>query len=222
MFLFKAFFILVLLFIGGSYFKAEKKSSELKRYMSDEVRKGAELEEKIKNIAEGRGFKVLSNIIIPNLTGKTTEIDVVLLSRKGFYVIEAKNYFGFVAGNKSWKKWVVTYNKKKGIKRTFLNPINQNLRHIYALRKMFPRFRFENLVVFGENAPLANELYQTSNVKTYKKFEYFICNTLPKKDDVLTEEEVESVYNFLTRYKDGDKEAHIQFVKSLKKEIKGN
>ena len=213
----KVFFILVVLFVGSSYFKAEKKTLELRKYMSDEVKKGAELEEKIKTLAEERGIKVLSNIIIPNLTGKTTEIDIVLLSRKGFYVIEAKNYFGFIAGNKDWKKWVVTYNKQKGIKRTFLNPINQNLKHIYALRKMFPRFRFENLVVFGEHAPLANELYQTSNVKTYKKFEYFICNTLPTKDDVLTTEEVESVYNFLTRYKDGDREAHIQFVNSLKK-----
>lgn len=215
--LFKLVFLVIIAIIGVSYFKAEKKASELNKYTSDEVRKGAELEDKIKELAEGKGFKVLSNIIIPNLTGKTTEIDVVILSQKGFYVIEAKNFFGFVAGNKIWKKWVVTYNKEKGIKRTFLNPINQNLRHIYALRKMFPRFRFENLVVFGEHAPLANELYQTSNVKTFRKFEHFICNTLPKKEDVLTKEEVQSVYDFLTRYKDGDRQAHIEFVNSLKK-----
>lgn len=212
----KLIFILIVGFIALSYFKAEKKTSELKKYISDEVIKGVELEEKIKNLAETKGFKVLSNIIIPNLTGKTTEIDVVILSKKGFYVIEAKNYFGFIAGNKTWKKWVVTYNKEKGIKRTFLNPINQNLKHIYALRKMFPRYRFENLIVFGEHAPLSKELYQTPNVKTYKRFEHFLKNTLPKKDDVLTDEEVQSVYNFLSKYKDGDREAHIEFVNSLK------
>ena len=215
--IFKFICIFLVLAIGISYFKEEKKSKEIEKYVSYECKKGAELENDIKGIAESKGFKVLNNIIIPNLTGKTTEIDVLILSRKGFYVIEAKNFNGFIAGNKSWKKWVVTYNKEKGIKRTFLNPINQNLRHIFALRKMYPRYRFENIVVFGPNAPLSKELYKTSNVKTFKRFESFICNILPKKEDILTDEEVQSVYDFLTRYKNGDREAHIEFVNSLKK-----
>ena len=222
LFLFKFLIVTGILVFGVNYLIQMQKFEKINKYKSEEERKGAELEEVITKLAEGKpGVKVLNNIIIPNLTGKTTEIDVILFSKKGFFVIEAKNYFGHIQGNKAWKKWTVIYDKKKGIKRTLRNPIYQNLNHIKCLRVMFPRFRFDNIVVFGEKASLSQELFKTPNIKTLKGFEYFMNNTFENKEDVLTEEEVESVYNFLKRYKDGDREAHIEFVNSIKAKMEG-
>lgn len=220
LFLFKLVLLLGLGFVIYSYLKDMGKAEEINRYKTEEERKGYELEEKIYNLACKNNLKVLQNIIIPNTTGKTTEVDVLILSKKGFYAIEAKNYFGGIAGNKLWKKWTITYDKKRNIKRSFMNPINQNRNHINCLRLMFPRFKFENMVVFGEHAILSKELRKTFNVKTYKGFEYFMENVLPTKDDSLTAEEVESVYNFLKRYKDGDRDAHIEFVTSIQNKNK--
>ena len=217
LFIFKLLVLGLGSFVLYSYITESLKVDEITNYKTEEEKKGAELEDKITALIScKKDYKVLTNIIIPNLTGKTTEIDILILSRKGFYVIEAKNYFGAIAGNKDWKKWVVTYNRKKGIKRSFRNPIYQNLNHIKCLRAMFPRFRFENLVVFGENSSLSQELFKTPNVKTFKGFEYFLNVALNKKEDILTKEEVESVYDFLCRYKEGDREAHIEFVNSIK------
>ena len=40
--------------------------------------------------------KLLTNIYVPKEDGKTTEIDIVMLNRTGIYVIENKNYGGWI------------------------------------------------------------------------------------------------------------------------------
>ncbi len=45
-------------------------------------------------------IKILSNLYIPKEDGTFTEVDIVLLSRTGIYVIESKNYKGNISGMK--------------------------------------------------------------------------------------------------------------------------
>ena len=71
--------------------------------------------------------KMLFNCYIPNRSGDKTEIDMIMLCQKGIYVIENKNYSGWIFGNEKSKNWCETL---KGKKYFFYNPIKQNRSHI--------------------------------------------------------------------------------------------
>lgn len=76
--------------------------------------------------------KVLFNIYLPNGKGQTTEIDVIFLHETGVYVIESKNYSGWIFGNEKDMNWMQTF--PNGKKYPFYNPIKQNAGHIRALQ----------------------------------------------------------------------------------------
>ncbi len=74
-------------------------------------------------------YLVLDNIMIMN-KDVTYQIDHIVISRYGIFVIEMKNYFGYIYGNEYKKYW---YQYFKGYKRMFYNPIYQNYGHVKAL-----------------------------------------------------------------------------------------
>lgn len=65
---------------------------------------------------------VFSNVIVPRTSGptSTSEIDVVMLHEKGVFVIESKNYSGWIYGSADQRNWTVTLNAKT--KEHFYNP----------------------------------------------------------------------------------------------------
>lgn len=74
-------------------------------------------------------YKRFHNLIVSTRNG-TTQIDHVLLSRFGIFVIETKNYNGWIFGGKDQRSWTqVLYGKKQ----SFQNPLHQNYRHVKAL-----------------------------------------------------------------------------------------
>ena len=92
-------------------------------------------------------FAVMRNVILP-FRGRTTEIDAVVFSRFGVFVIEAKTWGGWVFGQKGDKIWTVVY--PGGRKRKFGNPLRQNHGHVKALAEMtgLPLDVFHSVVVF--------------------------------------------------------------------------
>jgi restriction system protein len=69
------------------------------------------------------------DVIIPAPDG-TTQIDHVLISEYGIFVIETKNIKGWIFGEPKNDKWTqVIYGKKQ----SFQNPIKQNFRHTKCL-----------------------------------------------------------------------------------------
>lgn len=58
--------------------------------------------------------RYLFNLYIPKENGETTEIDVVLLHESGIYVLESKNYSGWIFGNESQKNWTQTLAVGRG------------------------------------------------------------------------------------------------------------
>lgn len=76
----------------------------------------------------GRHGKVLRNVYIPKDDGTTSEIDLVFITQKGIFVIESKNYSGWIFGNEKDNSWTVSMVGGKKYK--FYNPIKQNRKHI--------------------------------------------------------------------------------------------
>lgn len=80
----------------------------------------------------GSQFILMPNLLLDNGNGNTSQIDHVVLSEYGIFVIETKNYTGWIFGNEKSDNWLQVIFKERHY---FRNPIKQNLSHIYALKK---------------------------------------------------------------------------------------
>lgn len=85
-----------------------------------------------KRLRDGLGpeYEILNDIYLPTSDGVTTQIDHIAISRYGIFVVETKNYSGWIFGDAKAAKWTKSdYGKKS----QFQNPMRQNYRHICAL-----------------------------------------------------------------------------------------
>ncbi len=71
----------------------------------------------------------LNNITLPTANG-TTQIDHVIVSKYGVFVIEAKNIDGWIFGDAKSPQWTIV---KLGRKFRMQNPLHQNYRHIRSI-----------------------------------------------------------------------------------------
>ena len=81
--------------------------------------------------------QILRNIYIPTKDGKTSEIDILLVSKKGLFVIECKNYAGHIYGDAKRKNWIQYAGRKKSY---FYNPLRQNRTHCENLKKYLKEY----------------------------------------------------------------------------------
>lgn len=65
--------------------------------------------------------------------GCTHQIDHLIISQFGIFVVEMKNYYGLILGEEHKDKWIQYLGKKKSY---FLNPIHQNYGHVKALEEL--------------------------------------------------------------------------------------
>ncbi|MCP4106613.1 MAG: NERD domain-containing protein [Desulfobacteraceae bacterium] len=80
----------------------------------------------------GKDYHVLKNIVIPAYDG-TTQVDQVIVSKYGIFVIEIKNYKGWIFGKENDAKWTQALYKEK---HSFQNPLRQNYKHIKSLEEL--------------------------------------------------------------------------------------
>ena len=103
--------------------------------------------------------------------GKSTQIDNILFTTKKVYVIESKNYSGWIYGSETGKSWTQTFNHYgKVTKSSFYNPLTQNYGHIKYLSTFLdiPISNFINIVVFSNDSRLKNI--------TTDKASYYVVN----------------------------------------------
>lgn len=53
--------------------------------------------------------KILTNVYLPTRNGNTTEIDLIYIHESGIYVLESKNYGGWIFGNEYDKSWTQVF-----------------------------------------------------------------------------------------------------------------
>ncbi|QEL65719.1 hypothetical protein OTERR_22430 [Oryzomicrobium terrae] len=76
-------------------------------------------------------YHSLNNITLPTSNG-TTQIDHVIVSRYGLFVVETKNMAGWIFGDAKTPQWTQVLGGKKF---RFQNPLHQNYRHTKALEE---------------------------------------------------------------------------------------
>lgn len=97
-------------------------------------------------------YNCVNDIMIEN-GNRTAQIDHIIVSKYGVFVIETKFYKGIITGTESGEKWT---KNVYGNKYRFRNPLKQNYGHVKSLQKLLdiPEKCFIPVVVFVGNANL--------------------------------------------------------------------
>lgn len=163
-------------------------------------------------------YLVLNDIYIPNEKGHTSQIDHVVVSLYGIFVIETKNYSGWIFGEENSKYWTqVIYERKE----KFLNPIIQNRGHMKALRAILADFAdapFISIVTFSTRATLKGQ-YDSTVIYTPE-----ITSEINKHDqELIPLENVKEIYERIklaTLHDKNIRQAHTEAIQKGFEETK--
>lgn len=113
-------------------------------------------------------IRFVSNLYLKT-DNKTTQIDFIVLTAKGIFVIEVKNVKGVVIANSDDIYWQTLINGKSY---ALYNPVLQNSSHIRVLRNVLgTHYRYKSLVVFPDDTELKGDV---SGVNSFSSlWEYF-------------------------------------------------
>ncbi|MBD7915757.1 NERD domain-containing protein [Clostridium sp. Sa3CUN1] len=151
-------------------------------------------EKEVKDILSRiKGYKLLNDIMIKSNNG-TSQIDHILIGKKGIFVIETKDYSGMIYGDEYSREWTQVINSKKN---KFYNPIRQNYGHIKTLEKHIDRKNiFISIIVFTNKSTL-KKIETDTPVIQVKKLKRFIRKY--KSNNMLTKEEIDNMYNLIKK-----------------------
>ena len=164
----------------------------------------------------GNEYISLNDILIKSSNGNTSQIDELVLSEYGIFIIETKNYKGWIFGNEKSENWTQVIFKEK---HTFRNPIKQNWSHVYALKNVlseFPNIHYFPIVVFTGDATLKG-IESTVPVIYSNKLNWTIKNLSSEK--CLSQTEVEKIKSILESVEITEKMARKEHVKNIKQNI---
>lgn len=172
-------FILGILFLIIKYYTPKIKGYIGERRVSETLKR-----------LNSKEYIVLNNIEL-KIKGSTSQIDHIIVSDYGIFVIETKNYKGWILGyekDRYWTQAIYKYRHK------FYNPVLQNQGHIYALKhvlKNYPFLRYFSIITFTKRATLKTKtytdvVYTHKLVKTIKKYDSAYINERTKNEIVAT------------------------------------
>lgn len=116
------------------------------------------------NIPENQIFR---NVYIPIKNGKTSEIDLLAVSKKGLFVFEVKNYGGNIYGDAKRPKWIQYIGNKKNY---FYSPLLQNKNHAKYLKDFLAENKIEVPII-----PLVSTITRGNwKVKDLKSDDYIL------------------------------------------------
>lgn len=78
-----------------------------------------------------RTYSLFKNVTLTTEGTGTTQIDHIIVSRYGVFVIETKNMKGWIFGSPQQKMWTQTLYRHKT---QFQNPLHQNYKHVKTLQ----------------------------------------------------------------------------------------
>ena len=101
-------------------------------------------------------YHLIKNVTLPTEDG-TTQIDHILVSSKGIFVLETKNMKGWIFGSEKQRHWT-----QKIFKHTskFQNPLHQNYKHTKTLSSCLdiPDSKIFSVIVFVGDSEFKTEM----------------------------------------------------------------
>ena len=161
---------------------------------------------------DNRLYRIFNNILVPDKLGGTTQIDHIVLSPFGIFVIETKNFKGWIFGAEKSKMWTKQFFHERY---QFYNPIRQNYKHITCLAEYthLSREYFSPVVVFVGNCSLKtiNELpeYVCENKHS------MICYIRSRTVHILDDDTLARLHLILQRLAKNSHEAYQDHVEHV-------
>ena len=134
----------------------------LKAFLQNPAIKGKMGEKAVRSVIgsnlDAETYIEFHDLIIPSRDG-TTQVDHIYVSIFGIFVVETKNYSGWIFGDEKQARWTQIIYKQKHY---FQNPLRQNYAHIKALSELLslPEDKFRSMVVFLGDCELKTEMPQ--------------------------------------------------------------
>ncbi|MFN3734977.1 NERD domain-containing protein [Comamonas testosteroni] len=75
----------------------------------------------------------MHNVTLPTADGGSTQIDHLIFSPYGLFVLETKNFQGWIFGTEKQREWTQQIFRKRS---RFQNPLRQNYKHIKTLQSL--------------------------------------------------------------------------------------
>lgn len=161
-------------------------------------------------------YVLLNDILIKNEKGNTSQIDHIVVSVYGVFIIETKNYKGWIFGNEKVEKWSQVIYKKKNF---FRNPVKQNWSHVYALKSLlkdYNNIRYIPIVVFAGSAVLKQIVSSVPVI-----YDYEITNFIQEYpvERCISFEDVKQIISILQNADLEDKEIRKKHVNNIHKTV---
>lgn len=194
---------------GKGFFEVEGDKGALGEYMTYDNLKSY----------EKYGAKFLFNVYLPKEDKTTTELDVIMISPKGVFVFESKNYSGWIFGSDKDAYWTQTLpTGKKSTKKKFYNPVWQNKSHIENLKKAVGEdIPICSVIVFSDRCELkkVDVALENAVVINRREVENTVMVLMDKYEKIADVDTVEVIYNKLkpfTEMTNEQKEKHIKDI----------
>lgn len=156
-------------------------------------------------------YKLFKNVTLPTEDGGTTQIDHVIVSRYGVFVIETKNIKGWIFGSANQKTWTQKIYRHTN---QFQNPLHQNYKHTQTLQAaldLTPDKLFSVVVFIGDSE------FKTSMPENVVYAGGYIRLIKSKQQSIMTDSEVANICRKIEsgRLKPSIK-THVEHVKHVR------
>lgn len=173
---------------------------------------------RLKVLARKYNGYLINDVTIPDEeTGRTSQIDHILFTCYGIFVVETKNYSGYIYGNDSQSDWTQVLNYGR-VKNRLYNPVKQNAVHCYRLSAIInnEKLHLASVVVFVKDN--GGDI-QSASVYNLDDLRYLIQR---KSAPIYDEEDVRKAYETIYYYKENkviSKKEHVQTIRENKTKI---
>jgi hypothetical protein len=177
------------------------------------ISKGEEAEELVQRLLESLPKKTYTAIpkVIITLKDDSSQIDHILVSKYGIFIIETKSNSGNIIGDTFSSAWTQLLGSNR---RIFQSPVRQNWAHVKAVQSLFPERddeQFIPLVVFVGDA----QLEITNNVNPVVK-EDRLLNVIKAHSSVrIDEDDIDYIINRIMYFKLKNKDQMDNHIKVI-------
>jgi len=169
----------------------------------------------IKFFLDKNKYHLIKNVTLPTEDG-TTQIDHIIVSKYGIFVVETKNMKGWIFGSANQKQWTQQIFKHKS---KFQNPLHQNYKHVKTLEACL---NAKNDSIFSVIIFIGDSIFKTKMPDNVRFARGGIEYIKSKRDIAFSEDEVADI---IEQIESGRLERsfktnrqHVKHVKEIVKE----
>lgn len=165
-------------------------------------------------------YRIIHDIKLKNMGGSTstTQIDHIVISTYGIFVIETKAYKGKIYGKEKSRTWTQYLSNQKN---NFINPIFQNYAHIKAIESIledsYPEMTYHSIIAFSGEANIDSiEVTKTKVCKIR-----YVSETIKdlSTEEIVSNEDIGKIIKIIDKNKSYQTDlAHTREIKKVKGE----